>query len=84
MSNVLDDRVRPFMGFVDYLQARWMDERDYEDFSEYAIAMQTKIPQGFSFVRATQRPFGCVMFTPLGTKVHVYVSGNKVCCKSTT
>ena len=25
-----------------------------------------------------------IMFTPLGTKVHVYVSGNKVCCKSTT
>ena len=41
------------------LHDRWQDEKDYEDFKEYADVMRKKV--GEQFVRGTKRPFGFVM-----------------------
>lgn len=49
------DAVNERMG---YLHSRWQDEQQYEDFADYAQAMRVVVPAGFTFVRATRRPFG--------------------------
>lgn len=41
------------------LYSRWLDEREYEDFKDYAKVMEERF--GLRFVRATERPFGCVI-----------------------
>lgn len=41
-----------------YLAGRWLDEREYEDFADYAAEMRKALPKGYTFVRATKRPFG--------------------------
>jgi hypothetical protein len=42
-----------------YLDARWLDERLYEDFAEYAAEMKKLLPDDrFTFVSASKRPFG--------------------------
>jgi hypothetical protein len=46
---------------LDYLQSRWRDEREYEDWSEYVAEMKKLVPEGFEFERATKSPFGFTM-----------------------
>ena len=51
------DGVGDLMG---YLCGRWMDEREYEDFSDYEKAMKSEVEKfdGATFVKGTKRPFG--------------------------
>lgn len=49
---------------LDYLSARWNDEKEYEDFAAYVVEMKKLIPSAMSFVRATKRPFGFVVQHP--------------------
>ena len=45
-----------------YLYGRWLDEKAYEDFEDYAKQMKTiceKIP-GAVFIQANKRPFGFI------------------------
>lgn len=44
-----------------YLQSRWRDEREYEDWNEYVAEMKKLIPEGFEFERAGKSPFGFTM-----------------------
>jgi hypothetical protein len=49
---------------IDHLAARWSDEHEFEDFSEYESVLKSsfeKFNVG-TFKRATKRPFG-VVFT---------------------
>jgi len=65
-------KVREYVdGFLGYLYDRWQDEKEYEDFKEYADVMKKKV--GDAFVRATKRPFGFVMKAE-GGEVQVYVN----------
>lgn len=41
-----------------YLYSRWLDEREYEDFAEYAKVMSTMLPAEMTFGKASKRPFG--------------------------
>jgi len=41
------------------LYDRWQDEKDYEEFSDYAKAMKKEVGSGF--VKATKRPFGFIV-----------------------
>lgn len=43
------------------LYARWQDEREYEDFAEYAKVAKTIIPADCAFVSMTKRPFALTM-----------------------
>jgi len=46
---------------IDYLQARWQDEKEYEDWNDYVDAMKKAIEKhGFQFIKAKKRPFGAV------------------------
>jgi hypothetical protein len=42
---------------LSYLQQRWRDEREYEDWREYVTSMRSNLPSGATNVRMTQRPF---------------------------
>ena len=46
-------------GLLIKLYARWQDEREYEDFEDYAKVLQEICP--VEFIRATRRPFGMIM-----------------------
>jgi len=46
---------------LEYLHCRWLDERDYEDFTNYAHAMRHHLSEACpeaEFLRATKSPFG--------------------------
>lgn len=44
---------------LDYLYARWMDEKEYEDFNEYAKQMKLLVKDTPAiFIKASKRPFG--------------------------
>ena len=46
---------------LDYLEARWHDEKEYEDFSDYEYSMKKnlhKICPDFEFIKGIKRPFG--------------------------
>lgn len=49
------------MHMLDNLYGRWLDEREYEDFADYAKVMETEVkkllPEA-EFVCGTKRPFG--------------------------
>lgn len=70
-------RFRPALDLVDRLAARWADEREYEDFADYAEAMKKATPEGLTFVRATKRPFGFIIRTGSGD-FHLFATGSKV------
>jgi hypothetical protein len=60
---------------LDYLQGRWKDESEYEDFAEYEGCMKRKVDElGLSnveFIKGTKRPFG-FKFTVDGIEWSIY------------
>lgn len=59
IKKVLNDEktIRKF----EYLYERWQDEKEYEDFNEYAKVMMTFMPKDAILVKGTKRPFGVVI-----------------------
>lgn len=51
MLDALQDR-------VSYLTCRWMDEHEYEDIAEYGKVIAGDLPEGFTLLKMTKRPFG--------------------------
>lgn len=52
---------------ISQLYFRWLDEKEYEDFSEYAKVMERvlgEVAPTVKFIKATQRPFGCLVQIP--------------------
>lgn len=49
---------QPLVDCLLYLFDRWQDEAEYEDFAEYGKRLQHHLPEAFTFVKATKRPFG--------------------------
>lgn len=43
---------------MSYLYWRWQDEKEYEDFADYAAEMKKLLPADFTFIKGTKRPFG--------------------------
>lgn len=41
-----------------YLYGRWLDEREYEDFSDYEAAIRAAVPGGVTVTQVIRRPFG--------------------------
>ena len=41
-----------------YLYSRWLDEREYEDFKDYASVIRKSVPAGLRAVKVTKSPFG--------------------------
>jgi hypothetical protein len=64
-----------------YLAGRWSDEKEYEDFKEYEVEMKKMMPDKFTFVKGTKRPFGVnfkIADRPETFFVRVSVSANTV------
>lgn len=40
------------------LASRWADESQYEDIAEYGKLIAKELPEGFTLVKMTKRPFG--------------------------
>lgn len=63
---------------VDYLEARWQDEKEYEDWNDYVADMKNVVQEnGLSFIKATKRPFGVTA----GNGKHIFsflVKGNQL------
>ncbi len=55
------ERINSVLGdvgeYLGYLYDRWQDEKEYEDFNDYKVAMEKKLPSDFKFVTMTQKPF---------------------------
>ncbi len=47
-----------FIGRLQNLYARWLDESQYEDINDYATVIKTLLPSDFEMVKMTKRPFG--------------------------
>lgn len=43
---------------MEYLYARWQDEKHYEDIREYGKVIEQELPAGFIFKKMSARPFG--------------------------
>lgn len=53
-------QMKAVVAFMDYLQARWTDEREYEDWAGYQTAARLFIENEFpgaAFIRLGKRPF---------------------------
>ncbi len=64
-----------------YLCGRWVDETEYEDWTEYIDAMTNMVPSGFTITKISKRPFGfefTVVDAPVGAKYRMSAtpSGN--------
>ncbi len=63
------------------LYSRWLNEREYEDFADYAKVMKNLA--GECFVKATKRPFGLVLNLPhFPYDVNFYVNSRSFGCKA--
>lgn len=54
----IDQFVRTNGDRMGYLYDRWADEHEYEDWREYTTEMKKLLPADFTFLKATQSPFG--------------------------
>lgn len=76
----LSDRVNEIHtameGVLSYLSDRWRDGAEYEELSEYAKAIQTKLPKGATVTRMTRRPFG-FHFIFEGATIHFFITARK-------
>lgn len=60
-NETIENLMASVSGTLEYLYVRWQDEREYEDFADYADAMRKALGADHTFVRATKRPFGMVV-----------------------
>lgn len=51
-----------FLNKLEYLYSRWLDESEYEDFNDYIAEAKKALPDTYSFVKMSKRPFS-VTFT---------------------
>lgn len=65
-----------------YLYERWQDEKEYEDFNEYVVAMMKSMPEGSTLIKGSKRPFG-VTFNYGGSKVQVALKTSGQYCSLT-
>jgi predicted transcriptional regulator len=62
----------------DYLEARWGDESEYEDFAEYEqVAKKAVEKEGFKFVSLKKQPMKLV-FRDKSAKYEIYIKGNQI------
>jgi hypothetical protein len=59
--NELNKLMAPHFAPLDCLKARWDDEKEFEDFADYAAVMKNHVPAGWTFIKATKSPFGFSM-----------------------
>lgn len=80
ISKVLNDTnaIRKFS----YLYERWQDEKEFEDFNEYVVAMMKSMPEGSTLIKGSKRPFG-VTFKYGGSKVQVALKTSGQYCSLT-
>jgi hypothetical protein len=57
MDSTEQAAMRKAADFLHQLYCRWLDEHEYEDFSEYQQVMKSNLPTGAQFVKMTKRPF---------------------------
>ncbi len=79
----MDAIVGTAANLLSQLYFRWQDEREYEDFAEYAQAMEQNVlavsPAGTVFIKGTKRPFGCVIqVTGFPYKSAIFVIGKGI------
>jgi hypothetical protein len=75
---VADDRIDEIVKTFDYLEGRWQDEKEYEDFREYQQAAKKAVQkQGFRFVSLRQAPMK-LKFKGDGVDYTVRIKGNQI------
>lgn len=63
---------------LDYLAARWLDEQEYEEFSEYVTAATKGFPEPFKVLSVTKRPFAVKFSHPCDKRVFQIKVGRKI------
>lgn len=67
------DAIQNKITIIYNIRNRWACESQHEEWSSYANAMKLLVPEGFTFIKATKRPFGFQLKTPSGLKLHIHI-----------
>lgn len=59
-EQVMDEIMGRVSELLCSLHARWAEEREYENFDDYAEAISKRLPPDV-FIKATKRPFGAIV-----------------------
>ena len=55
-----DKHIEEIMRYLGYLEGRWKDEWQYEDFNDYCEGMSDAVEKhGLAFISLTKKPFQC-------------------------
>jgi len=76
-ARLLNALLKQYEERLGYFYCRWQDEKEYEDWADYAEAMKKLVDEteGVDFVRATKRPFGfTLLHHGLRLKVRFYAN----------
>ena len=61
MKKLSQKAVNEIMGKLDYFEARWQDEKEYEDWNDYIIASKKLVEKkGLKFIKLLKKPFTLV------------------------
>lgn len=70
------------LSLLDNLKQRWMDEKEYEDWSDYENVLKKSLPEECQkdFIKGTKRPFGFIASVDKNRKVKISIKykGNKI------
>lgn len=64
--------IRTIAKTLDYLEARWQDEKDYESIRGYAERIKKVLPEGVELVNMSKRPFGPIVKLTNGQKYFIH------------
>lgn len=67
---------------LDYLAARWSDEKDYEDFAEYKAEATKLFPAPFKVKGVSQRPFSVTFTHPSDKRTFIIKVGRNISLSS--
>ena len=76
MKSTKEHPIRPVIRTIaktlDYLEARWQDEKDYESIRGYAERIKKVLPEGVELVNMSKRPFGPIVKLPDGRRFFIH------------
>lgn len=70
--------ISPHVQTLSSLEYRWRDEHEYEDWNDYVEVMKKWTPEGYTFGKASKKPFGVWFVGPDRNKYGVIIKGRGI------
>lgn len=71
------EQLQKLAEFFGYLYGRWQDEREYEDFAEYRVALMKKL-DGAVVTSFTKSPFRATWVETDGTRRYMQANSKQI------